>query len=167
MRSPSGVPTINHSDGEAAAERKRGWFYAAAESERSPSRVQQSTTARARQWRSGSAFRPKRRRQQSTAAKARQRRSGGGVDRASEAERGAVGASVSLRVASALLLRARLQEPTPTIRRNREEMAWTPATERRRRGGEAVKAGGGAARRGPTQPIKLRLIRSSSKIMKS
>ena len=47
-------------------------------------------------------------------------------DRAEAAERGSgrSGPGVSLRAASILrLLRAMLQEPTPTIRRNREEMA--------------------------------------------
>ena len=33
----------------------------------------------------------------------------------------------------------------PTIRRNREEMVWTPTTERRQQGRETVEEGGGAA----------------------
>ena len=104
----------------------------------------------ARQRRIGSLFGSKRRRQQSpNNQQQRWRGSGEAEARSTERQRrsgGAVGASVSLRAASALLLRARLQEPTPTIRQNREEMAWTPATEQRRRVGEAVEAGGGAAR---------------------
>ena len=92
-------PTISESDGATAAERERGRFQAAVESVTGAAWCCPSV-------RGGEAVR------ESNGAAAAERGSGWS------------GPGVSLRAASIVcLLRARLQDPTPTIRRNREEMA--------------------------------------------
>ena len=149
----------------AAAERKRGWLYAAAENERSPGGVQQPTTARARQRRSRSAFRPKQRRQQCpNSPQPRRSGSGGAEARSTDRQRRSGSKCILSRGVSRPVERgprSRLQQSAGTGRRWRGR--------RRRSGGGAAerRAKQGAARRGPTQPIKLHLIRSSCKGMKS
>ena len=92
------VPNNQQSDGAAAVERERGRFQAAPESGTGASRCCTSV-------RGGEAVCES--------------------NRAAEAEQGSGrrGPGVSFCAASVRLLRARLQEPTPTIRHNREDMA--------------------------------------------
>ena len=95
------VPNNQQSDGAAAAEREqeRGRFQASAESGTGAARCCPSVRGE---------------------EPVRESDGAAAVERGS----GQSGPGVSLRAASIVrLLRARLQEPTPTIRRNREEMA--------------------------------------------